>query len=233
MNLHPSENSKTVGYLKVSTGKQDLKNQKLELHEYARRNNFTIDEFIEIGISPPKSTHKRQIDELMTYLREGDLLLVDELSKLGRTAGQIIQIIDALIKEKVRFAAVKEFITLNGKQDVQTKTMISMFALFAKIETELISERTKHALRRAKEKGMQLGRPKGRIAIMSESNEAVTKKYGIQVEESSTYIYNEFRYGNLADATNYAKLKEGQLKVISAVPSKTLKRGDSNVIAER
>ena len=97
----------------------------------------------------------------MTYLEEGDLLLVGELSKLGRSVGQIIQIIDALIKEKVRFVAIKESLTLNGKQDVQTKTMIPMFALFAKIESDLISERTKQALRRAKEKGKQLGRPRG------------------------------------------------------------------------
>lgn len=161
MSTETDEKPKTMAYLRVSTEQQDLKNQKLEIQKYARRNNLAIDDFIEIETSSEKNTHARRIDELMTYLEEGDLLLVGELSKLGRSAGQIIQIIDALIKEKVHFAAIKESITLNGKQDVQTKTMISMFALFARIEGNLISERTKQALRRAKEKGKQLGRPKG------------------------------------------------------------------------
>ena len=156
-----NEKPKTIAYLSVSTEQGDLNSQKLELHEYACRNNLAIIEFIEIEISSQKNTHARRIDELMTYLQKGDLLLVSELSKLGRSAGQIIQIIDALIKEKVRFTAIKESITLNGNQDAQTKPMISMFALFAKIERDLISKRTKQALRRAKEKGKQLGRPKG------------------------------------------------------------------------
>ena len=161
MSTETNEKPKTIAYLSVSTEQGDLNSQKLELQVYACRNNLAINDFIEIEISSQKNTHARRIDELMTYLREGDLLLVNELSKLGRSAGQIIQIIDALIKENVHFAAIKESITINCNQDMQTKTIISMFALFAKIERDLISERTKQALRRAKEKGKQLGRPKG------------------------------------------------------------------------
>ena len=89
------------------------------------------------------------------------MLLVNELSRLGRSVGQIIQIVDALIKKNIRFIAVKESIRLNGKQDIQTKSMITMFALFAEIEMDLISERTRQGLIAAKEKGKLLGRPKG------------------------------------------------------------------------
>ena len=152
---------RTIAYLRISTGKQELNNQKLELHEYARKHDFKIDEFLQIEVSSRQSTKARKIDDLLEILQEGDMLLVSELSRLGRSVGQVIQIVDALIKKKVRFVAVKESIRLNGKQDIQTKTMITMFALFAEIERDLISERTKQGLIAAKEKGRLLGRPKG------------------------------------------------------------------------
>ncbi|MGB3222827.1 MAG: recombinase family protein [Desulforhopalus sp.] len=152
---------RVIAYLRISTGAQDLNVQKLELHEYARRNDIKIDTFIEIEISSRKSTKDRKIDKLLENLQAGDLLLVSELSRLGRSVGQIIQIVDTLIKEQVRLVAVKESIKINGKQDIQTKTMITMFGLFAEIERDLISERTKQGLAAARKSGKILGRPKG------------------------------------------------------------------------
>lgn len=164
VSMNPTETTSTfqiVAYLRISTGEQDLNTQKLELHEYARRNDIKINEFIEVEISSRKSTQARKIDELLENLQAGDLLLVSELSRLGRSVGQIIQIVDTLIKKQVRLVAVKESIKINGKQDIQTKTMITMFGLFAEIERDLISERTKQGLLAAKKKGKLLGRPKG------------------------------------------------------------------------
>ncbi len=160
-NATRQRNSKTFAYLRISTGHQDINSQRLELYDYARGNNLTIDEFIEIEVSSRKSIKARRIDELLESLKEGDLLLVSELSRLGRSVGQISQIVDALIKKNIRFVAVKESIRLNGKQDIQTKTMITMFSLFAEIERDLISERTKQGLLAAKSKEKLLGRPKG------------------------------------------------------------------------
>lgn len=153
--------SRIIAYLRISTGGQELNSQKLELHEYARRNDIKINKFVEVEISSRKSTHARKIDELLENLQAGDLLLVSELSRLGRSVGQIIQIVDTLIKKHVRLVAVKESIKIYGKQDIQTKTMITMFGLFAEIERDLISERTKQGLQAARAKGKILGRPKG------------------------------------------------------------------------
>jgi len=89
-------------------------------------------------------------------------LIVSELSRIGRSLGQIINIVDYLVKEKIKFQTIKENITINpGKHDIQTKVMITMFGLFAEIERDLISERTKSGLQAAREKGKILGRPKG------------------------------------------------------------------------
>ncbi len=88
-------------------------------------------------------------------------LLLSELSRLGRSVGQIIQIVDALIKNEVQFIALKEGIKVDGKQDIQTKSMITLMSLFAEIERDLTSERTKQGLIAARKKGKILGRPKG------------------------------------------------------------------------
>lgn len=153
--------SRVIAYLRISTGEQDLNSQKLELHEYARKNDIKINEFIEVEVSSRKSTQARKIDELLDNLQTGDLLLTSELSRLGRSVGQIIKIVDTLIKKQVRLIAIKESIIIDGKQNLQTKTMITLFALFAEIERDLISERTKQGLLAARNRGKLLGRPKG------------------------------------------------------------------------
>jgi len=88
---------------------------------------------------------------------------VSELSRLGRSLGEIIQIVDSLVKKKVRFIAIKQGLRINGRSEIQTKVMIAMFGLFAEIERDLLSERTKMRLANAKAKGKKLGRPVGRL----------------------------------------------------------------------
>jgi DNA invertase Pin-like site-specific DNA recombinase len=94
-------------------------------------------------------------------MQSGDLMLVSELSWLGRSVGQVIQIVDDLVKYKIRFIAIKENIHLDGRQDIQSKVMVTMFGLFAKIERDLISERTREGLVAARAKGRIPGRPNG------------------------------------------------------------------------
>ena len=81
---------------------------------------------------------------------------------LGHSLGQVIQSVDNLIHRKIRFIAIKEGIEFDGKQDMQTKVMIALFGLFAEVERDLISERTKEGLASARAQGKMLGRPKGR-----------------------------------------------------------------------
>ena len=137
---------KTVAYLRISTGSQDLANQKLAVLDYARQKRFAIDRFVEAQASSRKGRDQRRIEELLGTLAAGDRLVVSELSRLGRSLGQVIQIVDELVKRKVRFIAIKEAIRFEGKQDMQTKVMIALFGLFAEVERDLISERTKEGL---------------------------------------------------------------------------------------
>src|SRR4051795_797490 len=152
---------KTVAYLRISTGSQDLATQKLAVLDYARQDRFAIDRFVEAQASSRKGRDQRRIDELLGALAAGDRLVVSELSRLGRSLGQVIQLVDELVKRKVRFTAIKEGIRFEGKQDLQTEVMIALFGLFAEVERDLISERTKEGLAAARAKGRLLGRPKG------------------------------------------------------------------------
>jgi DNA invertase Pin-like site-specific DNA recombinase len=153
----------TWGYVRVSTDNQTNENQKLAILQYGNQKRLKIDHWIETKTSSRRSTKERRIDELVSQVQEGDVLLVAELSRLGRSVGQIAMLVDELIRKKVKVICLKENIILNGKADIQTKVMITMFSLFAEIERDLISERTKEGLARARAEGKLLGRPKGTI----------------------------------------------------------------------
>ena len=137
---------KTVAYLRVSTRSQDLANQKLAILEFSQKRRFPIDQSIESRISSRQSPLERRIDEMLGTLEPGDRLLVSELSRLGRSLSQVIQIVETLVRRKIRFIAIKEGIEFDGKQDLPTKVMIALFGLFAEVERDLISERTKEGL---------------------------------------------------------------------------------------
>ncbi len=152
---------KTLAYLRVSTHNQDLDNQRLAILNFAQQEGITISDFIGVEVSSQKTPQKRRLDEVLEQLNKGDRLIVSELSRLGRSLGQIIAMVDTLVKKEIHFIAIKEAIRFEGKQDMQTKVMITLFALFSEIERDLISERTKEGLAKARASGKHLGRPKG------------------------------------------------------------------------
>jgi len=155
----------TVGYLRVSTDKLSRTPKTKSLRSLSTRTPSTsgIGAWVGSKASSRRFPKERKIDELLEQLREGDILIVAELSRLDRTVGQIAILVDELLKKKVRVVCLKENINLNGRADIPTKVMVTMFSPFAEIERDLISERTKKGLSRARAEGKLLGRPKGSI----------------------------------------------------------------------
>ncbi len=151
----------TIAYMRISTAGQDLDPQRLAILDYAHRQGLKVDEFVECQSSSRRNLTERGLGQVLERLQPGDVLLVSELSRLGRSVGQVIQVVDELIQRRVRLVAIKENIQLDGKQNIQTKVMVTMFSLFAEIERDLISERTKEGLAAARAKGKHPGRPKG------------------------------------------------------------------------
>ncbi len=153
----------TIGYIRVSTDRQTVDNQRLAILDYCHRNKFQVDDWIDVNMSSRRTPAQRRIDELLERLKEGDRLIDAELSRLARSVGQIAVTVSTLLKKKVRFISINESINLNGGQDMQAKVMITMFSLFSEIERDLISERTKEGLKRARAEGKLLGRPRGTL----------------------------------------------------------------------
>ena len=161
---------KTIAYLRVSKESQDVDNQRLAILDYAHRNKFRVDEFIELAVSSRRSPQERGLDELLEKLAAGDRLIVSELSRLGRSVGQIIILVHELVRRGVAFTAIKENIALGQRRyDLQGKVMVTLFGLFAEIERDLISERTKSGLAAARARGKRLGRPPGSFSSRLDS----------------------------------------------------------------
>ena len=154
--------NKIVAYLRASTDKQDLSHQKLELLEFARKNDLRIDTFIEVTLSSRKTSKQRRIDELMAMLGEADTLIITELSRLGRSTAEVIALVNALVGRNVRVIIIKQNLDIH-QQDMNSKIIITLFSLFAELERDMISLRTKEALAAKKAQGITLGKPKGTL----------------------------------------------------------------------
>ena len=167
---------KVIGYIRVSTDKQDLEKQRHLLLDYAQRNQLQVSEFIHAEASSRKDTKDRRIDELLTKLTKGDTLLVAELSRLGRNMLETLNIINELSQNGVSIVFIRqpELSTIG----THTKLLLAIYSYFAEAEREYISMRTKQGLAAARAKGKLLGRPKG-----SRSKNRILDPYREQIKE--------------------------------------------------
>ena len=151
----------TYGYMRVSTDKQELNNQKQEILEFANSKKFGNVEFVEETISSRVKLDKRDLNGLIERLQSGDILITSELSRLGRSIMEVMRIFNILVEKKVNVYIIKNNIEILGESSVQSSVLIFAFSLASQIERELISQRTKQALAVRKQAGVKLGRQKG------------------------------------------------------------------------
>lgn len=154
--------SKTIAYIRASTDKQDLNNQKLEILEFARKKELKVDAFVEITISSRKTSKQRRIDEVLERLGDSDTLIVTELSRLGRSTAEVIALMNELVARTIRVIIIKQNLDIQ-QHDMNSKIVVTLFSLFAELERDLISIRTKEALNAKRLQGITLGKPKGTI----------------------------------------------------------------------
>jgi DNA invertase Pin-like site-specific DNA recombinase len=154
--------AKTVAYIRISTDKQALNNQRLEILEHARKKDIKVDDYVEVAISSRKTSKQRRIDELLTKLNDSDTLIVTELSRLGRSTAEVIDLVNQLIRRNIRVIIIKQNLELR-QHDMGSKIMVTVFSLLAELERDLISLRTKEALAAKKSQGIKLGKPRGTI----------------------------------------------------------------------
>lgn len=152
--------NKVIGYLRVSTVNQDLEKNKADILKHANDHKLGNVDFVEEVVSGKVSWKERKIKEVIDTLQKDDWLIVAELSRLGRSMLEIMEIISEAKRKEINIYAIKNNWTLNGS--IESKILLMVFSMASEIERDLISARTTEALRVRKASGMKLGRPKGK-----------------------------------------------------------------------
>ena len=198
----------TVSYIRISSNHQTIQHQQDEISRYCNLNNLEIDRTIEIEISSRKDLRTRKIDELLELLNKNDLLIVTELSRLGRNTGEVINLIDTLIKMGVEVRILKQNLILKDK-DPMNKMMITILSMFAEFERDIISQRTKEALKGLKDKGIKLGKPKGTVqkSIFDDDQEKIVELLGLGLSYQKV-VTKHLGYGSASTLHTYIKKRD-------------------------
>lgn len=146
-------------YIRISTDRQNQENQQYEIETFTTKNNIKINKWIKETISSQKKLEDRKLNNLLKKLKQGDILITSEISRLGRNLMQIMSILHHCMKINCQVWTIKDNYRLGT--DLQSKVLAFAFGLSAEIERNLISQRTKQSLARLRAENKQLGRPKG------------------------------------------------------------------------
>ena len=148
------------GYIRVSTDKQNVENQRFEIENYCRERGMIVNSWIEETISGTKKIDQRKLGKLLNKLKKDDILICAELSRLGRNMFMIMSILNYCMEREIKVWTIKDNYRLGD--DLTSKVLAFAFGLSAEIERNLISQRTKEAFAKKRAEGIILGRPKGR-----------------------------------------------------------------------
>ena len=147
------------GYIRVSSDKQTVENQRFEISNFCEKNSLTIDVWVEETISGMTRVKNRKLGKLLKKMKKNDILICSELSRLGRNLLMIMGVLNECMNRDIQVWTIKDNYRLGS--DINSKVLAFAFGLSAEIERNLISQRTKEALARKKAEGVVLGRPKG------------------------------------------------------------------------
>ncbi len=150
----------TYGYIRVSSDKQTVENQRYEINQFCIQEGLKIDGWIEETVSGTKPYLKRRLGRLLKHVEPNDIIICSELSRLGRNLYMIMEILSYCMQRECKIWTIKDGYRLGD--DIQSKVLAFAFGLSAEIERNLISQRTKEALKRVRAEGKHVGRPPGK-----------------------------------------------------------------------
>jgi DNA invertase Pin-like site-specific DNA recombinase len=188
---------KTIAYLRVSTIDQDIEKNKSAILALANSKVLGHVHFVEEKVSGKTSWRKRKIADILESSRQGDNIIVSELSRLGRSMLECMEILSIATQKGINIYAVKGDWQLTNS--IQSKIIAMAFSMASEIERDLISKRTREALLVKKNAGMKLGRPKG---VGKSKLDQYTVEIQALLKNGSTQAFIAKRYqtseGNLA-----------------------------------
>ncbi|MGB6092183.1 MAG: master DNA invertase Mpi family serine-type recombinase [Moheibacter sp.] len=147
------------GYIRVSSDKQTVENQRFEIDSFCKKQNIKVDKWIEETISGTQKLERRKLGKLLHKMKKDDVLICSELSRLGRNLLMIMGLLNECMNRNIKVWTIKDNYRLGS--DINSKVLAFAFGLSAEIERNLISQRTKEALARKRAEGVALGRPVG------------------------------------------------------------------------
>lgn len=161
------------GYIRVSTDRQTVENQRFEISEFCKKQEISVDKWIEETISGTKEVENRKLGKLLNKMKKEDVLICSELSRLGRSLLMIMGILNQCMQNEVQVWTIKDNYRLGN--DISSKVLAFAFGLSAEIERNLISQRTIEALARKRAEGVILGRPLGSKSLKTKLSGKETK----------------------------------------------------------
>lgn len=147
------------GYIRVSTDRQTVENQRFEINNFCIENNIKVDKWISETTSGMMKVSKRRLGKLLKGVKNGDIIICSEISRLGRSLFMVMSVLNHCMEIGAKVWTVKDNYRLGD--DITSKVLAFAFGISAEIERKLISQRTKEALARKRAEGVRLGRPKG------------------------------------------------------------------------
>ncbi len=165
------------GYIRVSSDKQTVENQRFEIQKFCNTHNLTINGWIEETISGTKNYNKRLLGKLLRRVDKNDIIICSELSRLGRNLYMIMEILNICMSKECKVWTIKDDFRLGD--DIQSKVLAFAFGLSAEIERNLISQRTREAMARRKAEGKHMGRRHG-AKVAQEAHKLYKKEHLIK-----------------------------------------------------
>ncbi len=197
-------------YIRVSTDKQTTENQRFEILKFTAEKKQQVDRWIEETVSGIKRMEERKLGQLLEDMKKGDVLIVTELSRLGRSLMEVMSILHQLMQKDIKVFTVKERYELGN--NINSKVLAFAFSLSAEIERSMISLRTREALARKKSEGKTLGRPVGRLSTKTKltgKESIIQELLQKKISQSAIARILEVNRITLRNYINSRKLKDG------------------------
>lgn len=191
------------GYIRVSTDRQTVENQRFEISEFCKKQEINVDKWIEETISGTKEVENRKLGKLLNKMKKEDVLICSELSRLGRSLLMIMGILNQCMQNEIQVWTIKDNYRLGN--DISSKVLAFAFGLSAEIERNLISQRTKEALARKKAEGVILGRPIGSKSVKTKLTGQEKKIKGLLSKKVSHSAISRILNVHRLTVTNFVR----------------------------